>query len=271
MLWYACYEIVAGRLSYVGYNLYLFCRFFRAPVFRPAEFCIDWDSRRRWQWRGVGALAIAFVALGFKHILKGYLNGTPSPWITASGGQLIWYSYCSYLLMCFTLVAGFNMFIGWARLFGIPVKNTFYFWLLSRTPNERWQRWNILFREWIITYVFYPMMRAKRGLFLSIMVTLMMSGVIHLLDSLTPERFDLGKIARVMSYWTVNGLAIYLVIVIPRKFPGLLDRLKMRESVLWSAAGIVITSAFYSVLTAVRDQCLTFDDASGYLQRLVLM
>lgn len=269
MLWYVCYDVGAGKLRYVTHNYYLFCRLFLAPVFPAKDMFIAWDERRHWQWRGLFTLGTALVALGLGRFLRKYLEAHDPAWHLSSGPKLIWYSYCNYLSLCFGLVARFNMFVGWARMFGVPIKNAFNFWLLARTPNERWQRWNILFREWIITYVFYPMMRAKRGLFISIMATLLMSGVIHFVGYLTPDRLDPSKAARTLFYWVVNGLAIYVVIVFPRKFPDIMDRLRVRESVLWSLFGILVTWSLYSTLFVLRDKCMTPAEMWSYFQRLV--
>ncbi len=268
LIWYACYESCAGRLSYAKCQMYFFCRLLSATVFPVKDLCFDWTNRRHWQWRGVFTLGIAFIALSLRWHLERYLHARDPTWHTLSGPKLIGFSFCYFLSQCFGLVARFNMFIGSARLLGIPIRSAFYFWLLARTPNERWRRWNMLIREWIITYVFYPMMRAKRGLFLSIMATLLMSGVIHLFGILTPERFDSGRVGRVLLYWTLNGLAIYVVVVIPRKFPALMDRLRIRKSVVWSCVGIVTTWLFYSILFVLRDKCLTPGDMASYLQRL---
>ncbi len=278
LLWYAGYEICAGRLGYLRFNLYLLLRFLETPVFPVRDFLIDWERRRQWQWRGLFTLSTAFVAIGCSWLLKRYLATAQDPaWHLSSGVKLAWFSYCYYLSLCFTLVGAFNLFVGWARLFGIPIKDVFYFWLLARTPNERWQRWNILFREWIITYVFYPMMRAKRGLFISIMATLLLSGVLHLFGSLTLDygssepglRFDIIRAGRILTYWTLNGLAIYVVILIPRRFPDLMDRLRVRESIVWSMLGIVVTSIFYSTLFVLRDKCETPIEWWGFMQRLL--
>jgi hypothetical protein len=270
LIWYAGYELCAGRLGYVRYNLYLMLRlFWETPVFHPRDLRIDDAARRQWQWRGLFTLATAFVGVACSWLLGRYLAQQGPDWHGTSGVKLVWLSYCYYLSLCFSLVASFNMFVGWARLFGLPIKDVFYFWLLARTPNERWQRWNILFREWIITYVFYPMMRAKRGVFLSIMATLLLSGVLHLFGSLRPDGFDPVRAGRILTYWALNGLAIYVVIMIPRRFPDLIDRWKVRENVVWSMFGVVVTSAFYSILFVLRDRCETPADWLGFVRRLL--
>ncbi len=269
LLWYACYEACAGRLSFATCQAYFFCRLLMSPVFPVKDLRLDWPQRRQWQWRGIFALGMMFVALVAREHLRLYHDTTAQTWQAASGAKLLLLSYLYYLYGCCSLIVFFNLFIGWARLFGLPIRSAFDFWLIARTPNERWRRWNLLFREWIITYVFYPMMRAKKGLFVSIMVTLLMSGVIHLLGSLTPERFDLMRIVRVLSYWAINGLAIYVVVMVPRMWPDLIDRLKMRSSVLWSIVGIVATSSLYSILYVLRDECSTWADMADYLRQLM--
>jgi hypothetical protein len=112
-------------------------------------------------------------------------------------------------------------------------------------------------------------MRAKKGLFVAIMATLLTSGVIHVLGYLTPERFDIMKAARIMIYWALNGLAIYVVIMVPRRVPDLLERLGVRTHVAWAVLGIVSTGLLYAILFMLRDKCLTFAEMLAYFQRLV--
>jgi len=121
------------------------------------------------------------------------------------------------------------------------------------------------------------MMRAERGLFLSITTTLLLSGVLHLFGSLAFDfgsseldiRFDITRAGRILPYWTLNGLAIYLVTLIPRRFPDLVDRLRVRESVVWSMLGILVTSIFYSTLFVFRDKCETPIEWWGFMQCLL--
>ena len=270
LLWYATYEVNAGRLRLPHCGTYLLLtRLFGGPVLRPSNPLADWEQKCVWQWRGVFTLATAMIALGAGGLLERHLLAYEAVWRSAQGGRLALYSYCHYLQNCLALVAGFNVFVGWARLFGVPIQNVFFFWLLARTPNERWRRWNMPFREWIITYVFYPMMRANKGLFLCVMATLLCSGVIHIVHLLTPTRFDPAYIARILGYWTFSGVAIYVVIVFPRAFPALLVRLHMRENVAWSVVGIAATSLTYSVAMVLRDKCPSWSDALSYLARLL--
>ena len=269
LIWYACYEACAGRLTLATAQAYFFGRLFMAPVFPVKDLRFDFQQRRMCQWRGLHALLTVFVAIVIHHHLEPYCGRNSVMWQEAVGGKLLGLSFLYYVYECCSLIFWFNLFIGWARLFGIPIRSAFHYWLLARTPNERWRRWNLLFREWIITYVFYPMMRGKKGLFLSIMATLMLSGVIHLLGSLTWAQFDLARTLRVLAYWAVNGLAIYVVVLIPRKWPDELDRLKVRTNVLWSLAGITFTASLYSILYMLRDRCTTWTDMGLYLHHLV--
>jgi hypothetical protein len=269
MLWYSVQEISTGRMSSRAFGLYLTCRFFTAPVFSPRELRIDGEGLRRWQWRGVGALGSAFLgAILFFALQRRFLDVHHRDWFTSSGARLWGYSLVFYLAFGFRLQATLNMFVGLARLAGVPVENNFYFWALARTPNERWRRWNRLFRDWILTYVFYPMMRAKRGLFLTIMATLLASGLVHLAGALTPQRFDAWSAALGMGYWLINGLAIYSVIVAPKRWPGWVDRLRLRDLAVWSVLGMLATGASFGVLFVARDHTQNLADLVGYFARL---
>jgi D-alanyl-lipoteichoic acid acyltransferase DltB (MBOAT superfamily) len=170
--------------------------------------------------------------------------------------------YCS-------VVVGFNIFIGICRLFGLPVRDNFRYWLLARTPNEHWQRWNLLLREWVLTYAFFPIMRAKRWLFAAVMAALTLSGLLHQLPRILMGRSTSVSISIGFFYWIVNGLAIYLVIKIPKIFPQAIERLKLRTSLLWSLAGIILTSAFYATLIGMRELA-SWAELMDYFSRLFL-
>jgi hypothetical protein len=160
---------------------------------------------------------------------------------------------------------------GILRLFGIPVRDSFNYWLLARTPNEHWQRWNLLFREWVVTWVFFPVMKAKRWLFAAIMLALLTSGLLHVLPVALIGRLTPFHVVVDLGYWLVNGLAIYLVIKIPMLFPRLVPALKMQGSMTWSIVGLVLTSSFYGVIHALRDTCDSWADFGHYLARLVYL
>lgn len=269
MLCYAVYDRSAKGSSYAAFNAYFMCRLFTAPVFPMRDLQLAKADLRHCQLRGLFALAVAIVSMSLCTGLNQYLSGVNFMGPRATGVRLGFYSYIYYLAFCFYLVTHFYLFVGWLRLLGIPMKSPFGFWLLARTPNERWRKWNILFREWILTYVFYPMMRARTGLFAAIMVTLLTSGAIHLVRLMTADRWNSVHATRTMIYWFINGLAIYVVISFTQRFPALIARFRMAESVVWSVFGIAFTSGFYSLLICMRDKCESIQDVLDFLSRLV--
>ena len=119
-----------------------------------------------------------------------------------------------------------------------------------------------------MTYVFYPMMRAKRGLFVSIMATLLSSGLVHVGGTLSPGRWSAWTAALQMVYWSINGLAIYSVVVFPRRWPGWVERLGLRELAVWSVLGILATGTSFGVLFVARDHTENWGELLGYLGRL---
>ncbi|HEY0809163.1 MAG TPA: hypothetical protein VGD49_03340, partial [Longimicrobiales bacterium] len=65
------------------------------------------------------------------------------------------------------------------------------------------------------------------------------------------------------------GLAIYLVIKIPAKFPHLVETLGMPGSKVWTVVGIVLTSAFYAFLHGMRSASTSWGEMAQFLGRLL--
>lgn len=269
MLWYAVHAVSAGKMSFLPFGYYFACRFFTAPVFSPEDLRIEEHARREWQWRGVAALGSSFLGAALSWALgERFLDFHHPDWFASSGLRLLGYSYCYYLSVGFFVQAWLSLFLGLARLFAMPIPNNFNFWFLARTPNERWRRWNMLFREWIVTSVFFPLMRAKRGLFVAIMASLLSSGLVHLVSKMIPGGLTVWVVAVELAYWTLNGLAVYAVVSFPRRWPSLVERLGLRDSLIWSVAGILLTGAFYSVLFVARWKCDNWGELVAFLSRL---
>lgn len=272
MLWYSAYEHLPPRrrIGPLTFLLFHFSRFFYAPVFtykdlEPAAK----DALARTRFNGLKALFIALVAACVTWAVE---------WVDAAieeqtllGASLLGYSYLVYVGAYCKIVVLFNVFTGALRLFGIPIRDSFNYWILARTPNEHWQRWNILLREWIVTYVFFPIMRAKRWLFIAIMAALLTSGVLHLIPVLLTGRGSEYEVASTLVYWTLNGLAIYVVVMIPRRFPGLLRAVRMEGGLGWSVVGVLATSAFYGLLYVGCHRCESWFELGDFLARLVTL
>ena len=247
--------------------LYNCSRIVNAPILTYKDlFSASGQTLAQIRFGGIKAIYVAlFGAIGVWVIrqIEGTFDVT-----TGEGLLLLVSSYLFYLKGHFKTMIGFNLFIGIARLFGVPVRDNFNYWLLARTPNEHWRRWNILAREWIITFVFFPIMRSKKWLFAAIMAALLTSGILHVVPLFFGGRLEWFLVWAEMAYWTCNGLAIYLVLKIPGLFPKMMKRLGINEaSVFWSVTGVVLTSAFYAVLfTACKSRSL--DELGSYLSRL---
>jgi hypothetical protein len=111
-------------------------------------------------------------------------------------------------------------------------------------------------------------MRSKRWLFVAVMAALIVSGLLHQLFNIVVIRPGFYKIGSAMTYWVINGLAIYAVIKFPMKFPRVTKFLGIKESNIWSIIGILMTSAFYAVLhhsTSLN----RYSEVVDYLSRLV--
>ena len=269
-LWYSAYQHKAPRrpLEMRQFAAYLYVRFFSGPVFTYPDMFSPVSGARLLEVRlgGMKALyvaAVASIAAAGTDLLwqRVHVNET-------IGLPLLLMSYAGYVGERCKIVVGFNVVAGIMRLFGVPIRDNFQYWLLARTPNEHWQRWNLLFREWVITFVFFPIMKAKRWLFAAVMAALLASGLLHVVPAVVTQAQTPFASLMQMGYWVANGLAIYLVIKIPAMFPRLVPALRMPGSRAWSVVGVVATSSFYAVLYGVRVTSNNWTDVTRYFERL---
>ncbi|MCU0231443.1 MAG: hypothetical protein MUC67_08695 [Acidobacteria bacterium] len=269
-LWYACYQVTTKKalpvpqyLGYVGTRLFMEGPVFTIPEFEPAAR----DRLDAVRLAGIRVLAIALFCRTVSVELDGFLEARV--WRHTAGLELLGSSYLNYVAHSCEVVFGYNLALGLLRLFGLPIRNNFDWWLLARTPNEHWRRWNLLFREWLVTFTFYPMMRAKYGLFSSVMVTLLASGGLHLLAHAAEGALTIDQAVLTMSYWAMNGLLIWLVVDFPRRFPGVTSRLGLDRRWYWGVIGWVLTSAFYAIAYYINREAETLADVPAYIGRLL--
>jgi hypothetical protein len=269
MLWYSVYEELPPkrRLHFGKFLTYHYMRIFEAPMLRYNDIFVNSkQTLAQIRFGGIKALyVVLFAALTIWTVKK---ISSLLDISQLSGFPLLIFSYMSYVSYYCAIVIPMNTFVGTARLFGIPVRDNFHYWLLARTPNEHWRRWNLLFREWVITFVFFPIMRAKQWLFVAVMVSLLISGILHVVARVFDTQINWLRITNTMMYWTLNGLAIYLVIKVPLLFPKAVERLNLKNSKAWSLLGIILTSVFYGVLVYVYQHCKNWAEVKDYLSRL---
>ena len=271
MLWYSAYEHRAPRrpLALRRFASYLYLRFFGGPVVTYTDVFSAADGQRLSQVRFAGMKALYIAALASLATAGAHSIWRAMPVNEQTGLSLLAVSYVGYVGENCQLVLAFNVVIGVLRLFGVPLRDNFNYWLLARTPNEHWQRWNLLFREWVVTFVFFPIMKSRRWLFAAVMSSLLVSGFLHIFAAAIAGTTGVFASVLYMLYWTVNGLAIYAVIKVPQRFPRLVSALGMRSSLAWSVFGIVATSSFYAVLHGVRSSCRDWSEVAGFFARLL--
>jgi hypothetical protein len=73
------------------------------------------------------------------------------------------------------------------------------------------------------------------------------------------------------AYWILNGVAIYLVLIVPQRWPALVTRLRMRHSRAWVVTGVILTSAFYAALYGIRANSEDWTSLLDYLARLTMV
>jgi hypothetical protein len=272
MLWYSVYEHLPPKKTLSPWTLlgYNYCRFFGCPVFTYADlFSKPTIPLDRIRFDGIKALYVSGF-LSIAHWASGEVRDA-FPLDQLRGLALLLMSYVTYVGQYAEIAIGFNVVIGILRLFGVPVRDNFHYWLLARTPNEHWRRWNVLLREWIITFVFFPIMRARRWLFVAVMASLATSGLLHVIPELILGRGDAFHVAAGIAYWTINGVAIYLVVKIPQLFPRLIKKLHMGSSVIWDFAGVVATSAFFGILVVACKETQSWTEVVDYFVRLFVL
>jgi D-alanyl-lipoteichoic acid acyltransferase DltB (MBOAT superfamily) len=270
LLWYACYAVTTGKLLTLRkYFAYVKTRLFmEGPVFTLQDFDPA-DPRQLFALRlaGIEALSIAALSRTVSVHLGQALEA--ASWTETTGLALLGLSYLNYLALALQLVFSYNLYLGLLRLFGLPIRDNFNWWILARTPNEHWRRWNLLLREWLVTFTFFPMMRAKISLFVSVMATLLVSGALHVWARVGTEPWNWEQTAITLGYWTINGLAIYVVVAFPRRWPRLTRRIGLDSSKIWWVVGWILTSAFYGVLFTINHDCDTLAEVPAYLARLI--
>ena len=268
-LWYSAYEEIPPKkhLRFIEFSVYLYMRFFMVPVATYREIFSEVEKNiGEVRFAGIKALYVALFATYTIWGIDSLMRRLDSSELT--GFSLLFVSYLFYVRSSCTVVIVFDMVTGILRLFGIPIRNSFDYWLLARTPNEHWRRWNILFREWVITFIFFPIMRARRWLFVAVMAALMTSGVLHVIPMIISEGLNSYKLTMNLVYWAMNGLAIYIVIKVPSIYPSQVKRLGIGKSRIWNWIGIVLTSVFYAVLNYARGNVGSWNDLLNYLDRL---
>jgi len=270
VIWYTMTAEMPGRrhLDPVQHALYHYLRMLGSPVLTFKDvFGPTGDSLAYIRLEGIKALYTVLASVIVIDAIGHYMAGVNENELT--GLPLLMYAYLHYVRIYCMFVIVINTVIGALRLFGIPVRNNFNYWLLARTPNEHWRRWNMLMREWIVAFVFFPIMRARRWLFVAVMASLLVSGFLHVLPQILGIETEWGLISIIMAYWVVNGVAIYVFIKIPQFAPGFVERLRFRTNRVWWAVGVVFTSAFYGVLVHARTSCRTWDQVGAYFERLL--
>lgn len=270
MLWYSVYEELPPkrRLHPLRFLTYHYTRIFGTPMLRYNDlFGTSNQTLAQIRFGGIKALYVVLFAALTIWSFKKISSFVDSSQLT--GFPLLMFSYISYVSYYCAIVIPMNTFVGIMRLFGIPIRDNFNYWLLARTPNEHWRRWNLLFREWVITFIFFPIMRAKRWLFVAVMASLLASGLLHIVARLFDDQINWFRIGNTMTYWALNGLAIYIVVKVPLLFPDAIEKLKLKTSKTWSIIGIILTSAFYGVLFYVNHACKNWVDITDYFTRLL--
>lgn len=94
------------------------------------------------------------------------------------------YFFLSYAWMAFP--------VGIGRWYGIDLPDYFRHALLAVSPADRWRRWNTYYYDWFFTFIFYPIFRKTRSVFLAVVFVFFATILIHC-DTYYYWFFDFGN------------------------------------------------------------------------------
>lgn len=229
VLWLYAAEVRAGASSIAPFSSQ-----FWAYVFSPAQLmnslCMPTlkFTRAKCHWES--------VILGFEVILACLFYMFALSFIEAklnedfrrltSLSSVSGYGVLNYLRTYAYSFAAISSAEGCFRILGFDVNAMFRVPLLAANPHERWQRWSVMFYDFLKSLVFVPLLRRYRSAFFAVVVTFVVSAVIHEVPYALSWRWDdifeanarrtVGHIA----FFTLHGLAVYASLKLSHRLPA---------------------------------------------------
>ena len=185
------------------------------------------------------------VAFGVKRILTGiskylvlvyFLNGIiETPFSFGNFfGWLVFTAYVNAVKFYLLFSGDIDIVIGLSALMGFKVSENFpKFPDLQTNLTKFWQNWQATIVNWLTAYVYFPLCRNRRHVYLKTMLIIMIIGWAHLLY--TPEivQFqNVGQFADFVLYYTLWGIFLGGTLAISK----VLNKKKMenRETIIQS-------------------------------------
>lgn len=137
--------------------------------------------------------------------------------------EIGFFKYLTYYLRSFAWI-GFPVAI--CRLFGMKMEDYFDKPLLAVSPFERWRKWNTYYYQWFYSFIFFPLLKKKYPVFISVMAVFYVTMIIHLgastINLFVPSRESLIDVFLIKAFifFSLHGLAVYLSLKLSRFWPN---------------------------------------------------
>lgn len=93
-------------------------------------------------------------------------------------GPMAWFAAIGYMMQIYYDFSGYSdMAIGLGKMFGFDIPENFQYPYLSLSIREFWRRWHISLGSWFREYVYIPLGGNRRGLFFTVINTLIVFAV----------------------------------------------------------------------------------------------
>jgi alginate O-acetyltransferase complex protein AlgI len=184
---------IHARRSLLDFGLFVsfFPHLVAGPIMRAGDFLPQLETRRRATPNEMGwGLALLCIGL-FEKVVMADTILAPIADQTYSAVEKVgffsaWTGALAFSSQIFFDFAGYSTCaIGAAMCFGFKLMKNFNYPLASTSPQEFWTRWHISLSTWFRDYVFIPLARlrgrriSRRWLYLSILLTMLLSGLWH--------------------------------------------------------------------------------------------
>lgn len=101
------------------------------------------------------------------------------PWDTLGFAHAWLCVMISFLIVYVNFSAYTDMAIGISRLFGIKLRENFDFPLVSTNVQKFWRRWHMSLGNWLVEYIYTPLVRNTGRPYLAIFLSFFMIGIWH--------------------------------------------------------------------------------------------
>lgn len=162
-------------------NLALYISFFpqliAGPIVKFRDIRQQLSSRKIDGARTAEGMRRFIYGLGKKVLIANTIGlsvdniyGVNAAYVTS---PMAWFAAIGYMMQIYYDFSGYSdMAIGLAKMFGFDIQENFNYPYLSLSIREFWRRWHISLGSWFREYVYIPLGGNRRGLFFTVINTL---------------------------------------------------------------------------------------------------